>query len=317
MRRWLPLALKLLLGGGLLAFVLVRIGLPSILGALQQIRPSLLAAALGGLVLMHLLHAVGLWLMVRGVSVSFGALLTMGVRAWVWGMITPARIGEISLVYYLSGHGMRLGSASALVLLDRVVTLLVLGLLSLGAALVLDVDVAFLGILGTVLLIVAVGVTLASWARFSSWIGTYLHRRLAEPLELLSATLRESLSTRPLSLLGFLLAQVSRILVQCGMTFVLFIAAGRSVGFLEICLVSALTRLAAIVPISVNGLGVREGLMVVLFDRLFGVEPAIVAAVAIWLNVLLYVSALVVYLVLPPVARPDVEAATARRVLEE
>jgi hypothetical protein len=69
---------KILVGGGLLVFLLLRIGLPGIIEALR-VRPSLLAVALAILVATHVLHAGGLWLMVREeAAVPFGALFTMG-----------------------------------------------------------------------------------------------------------------------------------------------------------------------------------------------------------------------------------------------
>jgi hypothetical protein len=91
----------------------------------------------------------------------------------------------------------KLGSASAVVLLDRLVTLLLLlGLLSLGSAIVLDIELPFMGLLTTLLLVAATAVTVASWGRFSQWIATYLHRRLVEPWILLSSTLRDSVAPK-------------------------------------------------------------------------------------------------------------------------
>lgn len=300
MRRSLSVALKILLGGGLLAFLLARVGLTEVLEALRRMEPHFLAAVVAALMVTHLLHAASLRLLTNRSTPSFGAIFKMTLRSWVWGMITPARVGELSLVYYLSRHGMNLGRATALVLLDRLSTLLVIGFVAIGGALWLGIDFPFLGASGGLLVLATTLVALSGWLRFAQSVGPFLPERLRRPWALLSSALRESLYERPVALQGFLLGQVARFLVQCSMPFLLFQAADRPVGYLEVCLVSTFARLAAILPISLNGLGIREGVMVVLFERLFGVPSEVVMAVAIWLNVVLYGSALLAHLLLPP-----------------
>jgi len=66
---------------------------------------------------------------------------------------------------------------------------------------------------------------------------------------------------------------------------------GARVDYFEICSVNSIARIASLVPISINGLGVREGIQIYMFNRFSNIPMQIVASMGIIFNAIIYISA--------------------------
>jgi hypothetical protein len=297
-RRRIHLVLRLSVAVGLLAFLLHQIGLAEIARQIGSLDFFYIPMVLAALALSHLANGITLKLSSRRLPIGLGTSLFLSLKAWSWGQYTPARIGEVSLVYYLHGLGLTWGASAAIAFVNRAVVLFYLGVLA-------GVGMLAYGLKGVE---VQWPLVLSGFAILSGGLvlGIVLLRRsrssLVERFGKQAVEFKEALSDlahHPVIASGILVTQLARVLFLFGVTKLLFSGMGADVKYAQICIVNAFARMAALLPVSVNGLGIREGVQVWLYGDVSGVEAPVVLGMAIVANVILYGSAACAILFLP------------------
>jgi uncharacterized protein (TIRG00374 family) len=179
------------------------------------------------------------------------------------GLVTPMRAGDLGRALYFS-KGDR-PKIVALTVMDRLIDLTIVFILAvLGSLIVIN---TFFGLFIILLSLISIFILY-----YPAWILNIFIRitpvsyvreklvRLLDMVEILSR--RRTLIALILSLTAFL-----TIIIE----FYYLISAFSKVGWIPICLVTPLITLSTIIPVSIMGLGVREGLSIALFS-LFGVS---------------------------------------------
>jgi hypothetical protein len=99
----------------------------------------------------------------------------------------------------------------------------------------------------------------AGIALYLGWFGVI--RRKLQHLKMVAAIqgdlmqlLRAGWRWVPLLLMAFVFQ-----LIAVGIVYLLFLGAGSEIGFAEVCLIAAITGVAGILPLAINGIGVTEG----------------------------------------------------------
>jgi uncharacterized membrane protein YbhN (UPF0104 family) len=184
-----------------------------------------------------------------------------------FGLVLPTLVGgDVMRVWYLNGQSGRKWAAIASVFLERVNGLAILILTACVGVLIAPIELPW-WIVGSVwgsaacacLGLAAVPI-LQRWQRLSA------ERR--EQLRMVGALLRAPRTLIESSLLSFLVQAVAVLLVWC-----LGVGLGLDVPIAYYCVVVPMVSLLMMLPISVNGMGVREGGMV-LFLLPLGVEES-------------------------------------------
>jgi len=279
--RWLA---RLAFSAAVLIFLIRRAELRGVAGALENVRSGLVLAALilylaGQLVSARKWQMLGRALNVRGSYGEYASFYFMGMFV---NLLGPATIGgDLARGLFLGGRGRR-GLALTSVLFDRVSGLVVLVLLGFSALLLFRQRA-----LPPVLVVLAGGVIvllLSSWwilPRAVAFFFPSRHRvRLVVERDL-----------RPFWSDGRLLGRVAAVsvgfhLIEVTVQYVLARALGLEVPF-SYCLVfhPAVSVITAI-PISVAGLGLREG-GYVFFLGLIGIRaPAALAFGLVWFTIM-------------------------------
>ena len=281
-------ALKLLVSGGLLWWLLSRSDLEAFAGVLGRTDAALFAAAAGFFVLSNALGAGQWYLLLRGQSLAVSPGQT-AVAYWVgvfFNNLLPGNIGGDAVRIYdvrrLTGAT---GRAAAATFMDRFIGLFSTCFLALGAcALVADVrGPGLVTLLGTVWLslaaLLAMGLSRRLGRRVRRFLDLLLPRRPGEVVERLRsriAVYREQTGLLAAAWAVSLGVQFSRILVYWAAGLAVGLEAGLRyfIGF------QPAAAIVAALPISVGGLGVREGVLVELFDGV-GVEESLAFAASL------------------------------------
>mgnify|MGYP002762460949 CR=1 FL=1 len=212
------------------------------------------------------------------------------------GLITPGRIGEFSLVYFLQ-DAVDEGDTVAVAILDKALTVFVLLAYaaigtylytSISAVSVIIVSIGF--VLITALLAVNPGV--------QTWLGNtlsyYGYETLRDHVIMAFDRLR-SLARRP-SVIG---VNTALTFVKWGLTgamfYTLFGGFDVSIPLFDHVILSSYMTLSSLIPISLSGLGVRETVGIGLYTAIFGVSSATTAAVVLLALCIRYAFALGVY----------------------
>jgi uncharacterized membrane protein YbhN (UPF0104 family) len=143
--------IKLAIGLSILFFLFYKIGFAKIWGTLISVNPWVIPMIIVIHVSFIFLGALNSWLMLQPIKrISYIEFMKCYIPSWVIGLLAPGKIGEASIVYFLKKKGFSIGSATAVTVMDKAISLLVIAFIaSLGFFILFPTDIAviFLGIL--------------------------------------------------------------------------------------------------------------------------------------------------------------------------
>lgn len=261
--------------------------------------PALYAGSLLVVLAIQLMTAVRWQLVLRalGVTVSLGEVLRQALIGMFFSNIMPTAVGGDAVKVYYLGRTAGYAEVGASVLLDRFLGFLWLAIVGSVIAWIVPADSALLQLNRNLLTIFAVllaGFAFASRlpierviARVTPAGWQVLEARLAQFVGLLR---RGALQPAPLAASLVFALVMSWINAELYLRY--FLASGLpALPVLPVMLVIIGMAVFVNVPLSVNGIGLREQLHVLLFAGL-GVQPE----VAVWISLLLFSHALLLSL---------------------
>jgi uncharacterized membrane protein YbhN (UPF0104 family) len=194
------------------------------------------------------------------VDLSFTRLTRFYCISHFVGQFLPTSIGgDAYRVYRVLPLVEPRSRAVTSIVIDRIVGLAALLFLgAVGAVFLIDSFRLPQGYL-TALGFGSVGAVIGGAALYFGWLG--LIRRKLQHLKVV-ATIQEDLmqllragwSWLPLLCMAFVFQ-----LIAVSIVYLLFVGAGSSIGFAEVALIAAVTGLAGMIPLAINGIGVTEG----------------------------------------------------------
>lgn len=245
---------------------------------LVKVSPILVGLSAAGVIVTLLLNAGVYTLQTSALrAISFSRVLKTVMQSWVVESVTPGKLGSFAVAWFWQKDGLTLGEGAAIVLAYR---------LSLGAGAVLF-GLAGVLVFFPMLHVNGLFIFLASVLVLSIFIFVFTGRKflrsfippvLREKLKGFTSTLKGMIldPVKVLMLLGLALIQLA-----CASFFfyLMFRTVGYDIGFFPILAAASIVQLAALIPISINGIGVREGLMALLLQGV-GIPPAVTIVVS-------------------------------------
>lgn len=178
--------------------------------------------------------------------------------SWAIGSIFPGKIGDFSLAYMVKDK-VRVGESTAIILLDKLVTLLVLTVF--GS---LSIFLFFRGndAMNAVLLLAAIwlaGILIVLTSRGRNVLKMLMPKKVLESFAGFSSTMNSFLSEGKMRLCLNLTLTLAKLLLQSTAFVLLFMGLGIQTGIVEIMLITSAATLLSFLPITMGGLGLREG----------------------------------------------------------
>jgi glycosyltransferase 2 family protein len=286
--------LRLLVSGTLLAWLAWRTDWCQVADAFARLRFDLWLAALGTLVLTQVVSGARWQLLAR--PLGFGHALRQYVGFYFLGMffnlLLPTSVGgDVVRAWYLDGGSGRRLNAFLSVFLDRLSGLLVLLTLAWAAVLVCPIELpawVVLSVWGTV---AGAAAGLAALPLLTRWTGRFERvRRLSEGMRLLLGKPRLLLVSLALSLV----VQAANVVL----VWLVGLAIGAPVPAAYYWVFVPMVSLLTLLPVSLNGMGVREAGMVLFLAPLGVGEGTALTLAFLWFCVFTAASLLggVVYL---------------------
>ena len=274
---------------GTIAFLFWRLGFRSVIEVLERTQAVWLVVialfVLAGVVLSTLNVLVLLRAFKR--NPRFGRVTHRVLESWLLSFVLPSKTGELSLMYLLSREDVPLGESTATVFLDKAITgLVAAGFTILGMGILLSRD----ELLAAALVILAGGIF--GLGLFLNNKGRLLIRKLLP--KVLTSPFRgfgqsmNLLISRHAHLIGAnVVLTVVKHLVTSGMFLIAFLAVGQNVMFLDIVIISAISFIVSLIPITIGGFGLREGSAIILYSRV-GVPGEVTLAAHLLIIVAMY-----------------------------
>lgn len=297
MKNKIKILARILFGGLILFGLFFKIGLDKIVESLAHLNLWALPLAVGFFVIFLGLSSLGSWVLLRAFSqLSFREFLPCYFPSWAIGLFLPGKLGEVSIVYYLKKRDIPVGQGTAFFVTGKTVTVFALGMVaSTGFFTFFSFRVA----VQLFLLLVAV---LGGFVFFllSAFGRKIIRKILPEKTRERFAGFFSAFSSYFRKHRGLLVVSLGIKLLGFGsialMNYFIF-SVGLNVRILvfKILQISTMETFSALIPISVNGLGIRQAMGIYLYG-LLGVNAPIVASSQIVGWVLIYLFGVIVFI---------------------
>ncbi len=299
--RRIKILAKILFGGLILIGLFYKIGFDRIAESLVQLNLWVLPLAIGFFVMFLWLSSLGSWVLLRAFShLSFREFLPCYLPSWAFGLFLPGKLGEVSIIYYLKNRDITVGQGTAFFVVGKTVTVFALGMVaSTGFFTFFSFRVAVQ--LFLLLMIVLGGFVFFLLSPFGrnvirKVLPEKIHERFTGFSSAFSSYFKKHSRLLAMSL-GIKLLGFGCIAV---MNYFIF-SVGLNVKILvfKILQVSTMETFSALIPISVNGLGIRQAMGIYLYGIL-GVNAPIVASSQIVGWVLIYLFGVIIFILPRP-----------------
>ena|SRR3989338_5958503 len=267
MEKKILIFLKYLAAILIILYILKKIDLSKVFVLLKEINYFWLGLDL-------LVYLVAIIITSYGLKVLFDSIVQIKFLEWMKyflitfsiGLIIPGKLGELSIIYFLRKKNVDIGASTALTVINKLITVIIFGIIALiGFFLIFnsnDLIIAFvlslLFVLGVLFLFSKLGRILVK-----KMIGD-----LFKQVDVFYSTFDNLCKKNKDKLLISVIVTFLRPLFNGLIILLSFKAIGIDVSLMYAILVNALTIIASLVPITPNGLGIREGIGAFLFRNI-------------------------------------------------
>ncbi len=263
--------LKLLIEGIIaiivIIFLLSKLNVGEIINILKETNLLLLILAI-------LFFLISFFLTVLGVKILFDSIHPLSFKEWVkyslcgfsLGLIFPGRAGDLSIIYLAKKKGFDYGTSTALTLVDKISTLIIFGIIAgIGSFTILKSTELYLGlIVGALFIILGLFLFTPTGRKIiRAIIGKY-----AIHFKGFNKAFTELIKNHKWRLFLNIIITLVRPIINGLVTVILFKAIGIDVSFLFAIIISTITIIVSLVPLTPNGIGIKEGVGIYLFTIL-------------------------------------------------
>lgn len=286
--KFIGLGAKILTSLAALAYLGTKIEQDTLVQTIGGADPGLILAAILALALQPLLATIRWWELLRAMlmQVGFGRLLQIIYVAHFFNQVLPASIGaDVIRVWLVRRDGCSLSKGVMSVFIDRIVMLLILLMLAIFGYFMLRRSFAMpeanLFVLGSLIIFLPILIlSIAFKTNFVRALSRRAWRFAALPIQHLRMFLVHPKALASVSF--FSLASHVNIIFT---VFLLMLAFGAKASFVEVAALMPLVLVAATLPISLGGWGVRELAMVTAFAQL-GIPEAAALSASVMLGII-------------------------------
>jgi uncharacterized membrane protein YbhN (UPF0104 family) len=243
----------------LVALPLFSIGLTNVVGALTSIPIEVFFLLFSIALVTILINALAVWVLYREVSsLRFSEFLPTFLSSWVAGFLLPGKVGSLSITLLLRDK-VKPGTSAAIFVLDKLITVVLA--LVIGTFFIVQYVPSDQWIIPIALLLLS---TFVGFFFFLSRAGRQI--------------MRQVLGSRSSFFEGFsgafpiIFHHPKGILVNAGLTLIrtgvqavsliyLFSSLGYQKSYFEMLALSSMENLASLIPVTISGIGLREGVL--------------------------------------------------------
>lgn len=251
-------ALKVFIGIALLVTLYYLIGVSSVLQQIPSVNLFWVGLAMALLILSLVLNGINVWISVWPLKkIRLAKAIQYYFFSWAIGFWAPGKLGDFTIIPMLKKQGISTGPATASAIINKIVSLAtLLALSAVGLVFFLGFSYAFQAVLAGMLVVSVLGLLVATpngrnvlkkiAGKKSSWFlgfGNAMDPYFSKHLGLVA--------------LNALVTLVQWIVLVI-FTMALFWGFGFFPGFWDVLFVASISSLVSLIPISPNGIGVRE-----------------------------------------------------------
>jgi uncharacterized protein (TIRG00374 family) len=262
--------LRYLIGILIIYLLLKNIDFNKVIDTFAKSDPSWIFIGFLIFIFTTIIVAYGLMVLFRSaVDIRFLELMKYYLMTHSVSMILPGKIGQMSMAYFIRDKGVNIGQSTAILIVDKLISVIVFGVITIVGLLLMSEEIY--GDIGILLLIVIILVILGTvfiFSKYSQKLISFIFGKYNIYFSDFFITLVNLIRNHKSKVAINSLVTIVRPILNGLLILILFRSLGYNVGLIYATLVSSLTIIASIIPITPNGVGVREGVGVFLFSRI-------------------------------------------------
>lgn len=305
MPKWTCTFIKFFVGIGILSFLFYSIGIKEILATISTVHPVFILVVFFAIGWEHLFNGLIYKTIVKDYEISWKQYSLMSIKAWSLSIFTPGRIGDLSTIYYMNQLGIPLGKGTAFFFINRIIIFLSLLIAATGGSVLLGVKFLGAGFFLVPILFLLVFALLMFFNNFRRYLNRLLPDRVQGKFIGFSSTMKRIVRERPIRFLWIIWMQLFKLCVTNGFTTLMFLSLGQYVKWWHVIIIFSIAQMISLIPVSINGIGLKESVLVYLFGIYSGIDGAVVITVALLNQMLAYLIAISVYILSPSVYKKN------------
>lgn len=304
MKKFLFNIFRISIGIAILSALLYKIGFQDIYETLLKTSITTIGFILILYPVIFIIDTLNYYLILSSleIKISFLRLLRHILLSSSFGLLTPARVGEFSLIYFFKKDDISLGVGTMALFIIKGITISILVLMaSCGFIFFFDFSVAM-----RLIFILFIGILLIFYSVYSQKIRyivkKYILRKYADRFKGFSSTLSIYLKEKKRFLFANFLLVFLRWFIAALIVYTLLVSFGSQTLYINVLLIHCIATIISLIPITISGLGIRETSAVYLFKGI-GVNSISVASAYIILLAVNYLIAVLVLVFCPDRSR--------------
>ncbi len=284
--------------GIIILFIFIKsIGINNIWQVFKKVKPLWLIPWILVYIPVQIFAAFNYKLLLKAIekNVSLIYLFKTQTLSHSLGQVSPGRLGEFSMIFFLRKKGITYGEGLALTILDKIITFFIFVCLTLISLIWFFNIKLFLTILVICSIVLGAGLFFIYSEKIRTLIKKYILRKHSKHFTGFSKTFKYILKKKK----KYLLLNTMNTMIKWTMSFIgfwfLFMAFGEKIPFYFILFVSAMVKIISLIPISFSGLGINEASSTYLYYILAGIDTSVTANVMIMELIKTYLIAFIIY----------------------
>ena len=284
--------LRFLIGTSIISLLILKLGAAEVVDVISSMNLYIVLLVIISLLLTIFLYAAIIKILTEGLGVEIG--ITDSLRYYLpshaLGLLTPGRVGRLSLLYFFKKNKISYGVTLAVLVLERLVAYITLFAIAIYGFFIFFEREAALKVAFYLLLFLLVLLFLIKSKKTRGLIQDFVLGKYAEKFEGFYRSLEFLIKSRK-----------GRVALNCYLTFgqwtlgafvkyLIFLYFDIQVSFFAVLVINSIVAMLAMLPVSISGLGVTESSAVFLFYKI-GVDPTVTGGIFLFVTLMRYIIA--------------------------
>lgn len=285
--------LQILIGLLIIGILIYKTGPQKIIETLINIKKVYLIPILILYLISLLLGAINIYLLIKKIkNIKFSKILDYYLIGWMLGFFIPGKIGEFSILYYLKKDKISYGEGLAISIIDKSITLFfILTLVIITAIIFLNKIYTYLLLILLIILVVILIVFIKT-----KIIKKFMPKYITKKFKKFKKTLIIFTKQHKKELILNLTLTVIKTFINGIIIYTIFLSLNTYASFLMVFLISSSLTILTLIPITINGLGLKEALGIYLYNMI-GINPEVVITTSIINILVMYSSSLIIIII--------------------
>ncbi len=272
--------LKVLVSLLIISLLLYFIGFRKVFETILKINILFLPIIIIIYFLTALIGSINMFILLKPLkhNIPYLKILKFTFLSWAIGVITPAKIGHFSMVYFLKKEGINMGDGAAIWVLDKIISLSMSFIFFVfGFSLFFRIDQLVIAILA-ILSAASIPAFILFHKKGRYIIKKFVLRKYSIKFSGFSNCLSNYIKKFKRYILMDCITTLIGLVIDALSLLILFVSFNEHTSLIKIMVVRAINVFASLIPITLDGLGIRESIGVFLFGKIGLSAPVVITS---------------------------------------